>query len=56
MIELKEVIASEARRREAPPTCMYENRRQRINSSKIVVENSEKIAFSYFYAMNPFLE
>ena len=40
--------------REAPSTCLYENRRQHIKSLEMVVETSDINKFSYFYALNQF--
>ena len=33
--------------------CIYENRRQRIKSSKMVIEHLDKNQLSYFYILNP---
>ena len=50
---VKLIIASA---REAPSACIYENRRQRIKSLKIVVETWDKNQFCYFYVVqNSFL-
>ena len=34
---------------------IYENHRQRVKSLRVVVENSARNQFSYFYVLNPFL-